>query len=78
VSAAPGDTVTLPEEPDVYAPHRTTFPARLWAACQGRAAALGHASMAAYLVALMRADLRAGGVAVPVGPLRTRARRVRG
>jgi hypothetical protein len=78
VSATPGDTVTPPVEPDVFEDHRTTFPARLWAACQGRAAALGHASMAAYLVALMRADLRAGGVAVPVGPTRGRKRRARG
>jgi hypothetical protein len=76
-TAAQRDTVTPLEEPDVFEDHRTTFPARMWAACQGRAAALGHASMAAYLVALMRADLRAGGVAVPVGPPRRRARRAR-
>jgi hypothetical protein len=77
VSAAPGDTVTTPEEPDVFEDHRTTFPARLWALCVERAAALGHASMAAYLVALMRADLRAGGVEVPVPPPMTRARRAK-
>ncbi len=53
--------------PDTYHPFTTTFPARLLALIDARAALLG-LTRAAYLVGLSRADLAAAGVRLPAPP----------
>ena len=54
--------------PDTFAPITTTLPRRLIAAARARAVAAEHPSLAAYLAALIRADLAAAGLDVPAPP----------
>lgn len=58
---------TMPA-PDTFAPITTTLPRRLTAAARARASAAGHPSLAAYLTALIRADLEGAGLDVPAPP----------
>ena len=63
------DTYTGPmASPDTFAPITTTLPRRLTAAARARASAAGHPSLAAYLTALIRADLAGAGLDVPPPP----------
>ena len=54
--------------PDTFATITTTLPRRLTAAARARATDAGHPSLAAYLTALIRADLSAAGLDVPPPP----------
>lgn len=55
-------------QPDKLIRLTTTFPAQLRELAGERALAVGAPSFAAYLVNLVRTDLEAGGIALPLPP----------